>query len=267
MPPAQMNSVELAGKVVVVSGIGPGLGQAIAIACADAGARVVVAARTQARVAALAAELRAAGAQALGVVTDITEPAARDALVARTLDEFGRVDALVNNAFVMGPMAKSESITPDEWRSVLEVNVVATVALSTAFAAPMRAAGGGSIVMINSQAARRGAARRGPYAASKAALLVVAQVLATELGPDGIRVNSVVPGQIWGESLAAHYDALAERRGVAVGDVIAQVTREIPLRRIIGAKEIAAAVVFLLGDRSAAITGQSLDVNGGNWFH
>jgi NAD(P)-dependent dehydrogenase (short-subunit alcohol dehydrogenase family) len=153
------------------------------------------------------------------------------------------------------------------WREVLEVNVVGTVALSTAFADAMRASGGGSIVMINSQAARRGAARRGPYAASKAALLAAAQVLATELGPDGIRVNSVVPGQIWGDALAAHYDALAQRRGVAVEDVIAQVTRDIPLRRIVGAEEIASAVVFLLSDRSAAITGQALDVNGGNWFH
>ena len=264
---AGMNPAELAGQVVVVSGIGPGLGQAIAHSCAASGAQLVVAARTKARVAALTDELRAQGARALGVVADIADADARTALVATTVAEFGRVDALVNNAFVMGPMARADAITPDEWREVFEVNVIGTVALSNAFAEAMRSTGGGSIVMINSQAARRGAARRAPYAASKAALLVAAQVLASELGPQRIRVNSVVPGQIWGDALAAHYDAMAERRGVPVDEVIAQVTRDIPLRRIIGAEEIASAVVFLLSDRSAAITGQSLDVNGGNWFH
>ena len=264
---ADVFSAELAGKVIVVSGIGPGLGRAIALACADAGAQVVVAARTEQRVAELAEELRARGTPARGVVADITEASDRSALVATTLDEFGRVDALVNNAFVMGPMARADATEPEQWRTVFEVNVIGTVMLSTAFADAMRTTGGGSIVMINSQAARRGAARRGPYAASKAALLVAAQVLATELGPEGIRVNSVVPGQIWGGALEAHYEALAERRGIAIADVIAQVTRDIPLRQITRAEEIASAVVFLLSDRSAAITGQSLDVNGGNWFH
>ena len=264
---ADVFSAELAGKVVVVSGIGPGLGRAIALACADAGAQVVVAARTEQRVAELAEELRARGTPARGVVADITEASDRSALVATTLDEFGRVDALVNNAFVMGPMARADATEPEQWRAVFEVNVIGTVMLSTAFADAMRTTGGGSIVMINSQAARRGAARRGPYAASKAALLVAAQVLATEFGPEGIRVNSVVPGQIWGGALEAHYEALAERRGIAIADVIAQVTRDIPLRQITRAEEIASAVVFLLSDRSAAITGQSLDVNGGNWFH
>lgn len=257
---------ELSEKVVIVSGIGPGLGRSIAEACARAGASVVVAARSAGRVQELAGELAAHGAPALGIVADITDAEARDRLVARTVDAFGRIDGLVNNAFVMGPMDKAADIAPDAWRAVFEVNVIGTVALSTGCAAVMEAAGRGSIVMINSQAARRGAARRGPYAASKAALLSAAQVLATELGPNGVRVNSVVPGQIWGESLAEHYAGLAERQGVTVADVVAKVTRDIPLRRITQPDEIAEAVVFLLSDRSSAITGQSLDVNAGNWF-
>ena len=257
----------LTDKVVVVSGIGPGLGRAIATACAEAGAHVVVSARTATRVEELAATLRDRGTRSLGVAADITDADQREALVARTIATFGRVDALVNNAFVMGPMARADALGPDDWRTVFEVNVIGTVALSTAFAAHMRAAGRGSIVMINSQAARRGAARRGPYAASKAALLVAAQVLASELGPEGIRVNSVVPGQIWGESLGAHYASIAERRGIPVDEVVRQVTRDIPLGRITSADEIADAVVYLLSDRSSAVTGQTLDVNGGNWFH
>lgn len=257
---------DLAEKVVVVSGIGPGLGRSIACACADAGASLVVSARSAERVEALVEELHARGAAALGVVADVTDEDHRDALVAATLERYGRVDGLVNNAFAMGPMARIDALTPDDWRHVLEVNVVGTMALSAAFATPLADAGGGAIVMINSQAARRGAARRGPYAASKAALLAAAQVLATELGAAGVRVNSVVPGQIWGESLEGHYAQIAARRGVAVDDVLAQVVRDIPLGRITRPDEIAETVVFLLSDRASAVTGQTLDVNGGNWF-
>jgi NAD(P)-dependent dehydrogenase (short-subunit alcohol dehydrogenase family) len=257
---------ELDGKVVIVSGIGPGLGRSIAIACAQAGAAVVASARTAARVEALVAELEGLGAEATGIVADITDEGDRAAIVEGTVGAYGRIDGLVNNAFVMGPMEPSVTIAPAEWRAVFEVNVVGTVALSTACAPHLAASGDGSIVMINSQAARRAAARRGPYAASKAALLVAAQVLATELGPQGVRVNSVVPGQIWGDALAGHYAAIADRRGVTVDDVVAQVTRDLALRRITRPEEIADAVVFFLSGRSAAITGQSLDVNAGNWF-
>lgn len=257
---------ELQDQVVIVSGIGPGLGRSIALACGAAGARVVVSARTAARVEALAAELQHGGVEALGVVADITDAAARTALVARALDRFGRLDGLVNNAFVMGPMARADAIGPDDWRAVFEVNVIATVALTDECARAMATRQRGAVVMIGSQAARRGAARRGPYAASKAALLTASQVLASELGPSGVRVNSVVPGQIWGESLETHYASIAARRGVPLEDVVGQVTRDIPLGRITRPEEIAEAVVFLLSDRASAITGQSLDVNGGNWF-
>ncbi len=258
---------ELEGKVVVVSGIGPGLGRSIARTCAGEGARVVVAARTEARVGALTDELRSHGAQAHGVVADITIESHRERLVSEAMTTFGAVDGLVNNAFAMGPMAPCDDVTPEHWRAVFEVNVFATMALSTAFAPLLAHAGRGSIVMINSQAARRGAARRGPYAASKAALLVAAQVLASELGPRGVRVNSVVPGQIWGESLLAHYTAMADRRGESLAEVVARATRDIPLGRITEPTQIAEAIVFLLSDRASAITGQALDVNGGNWFH
>ena len=257
----------LTDKVVVVSGIGSGLGRAIARACADAGPHLVVAARTATRVDELVSELRAGGAEAVGLTADITDAEQRAALVERTILAFGRVDTLVNNAFVMGPMAAADALTPADWRAVFEVNVIGTVALSTAFAPHLAAEGGGSIVMINSQAARHGAARRGPYAASKAALLTVAQVLASELGPIGVRVNSVVPGQIWGRSLEAHYTASAQRHGVSLTDVLARATRDVPLGRITTAEEVADAVVFLASDRSKAITGQALDVNGGSWFH
>ena len=188
-----------------MSGVGPGLGRAIALGLADAGARVVLAARSDASIDPVMEELAARGADAIAVKADITVPADRARIVARAIEEWGALDVLVNNAFSMGPMAPATDITDDEWRAVLEVNVIGTVGLSVEAARWMGEHGGGAIVMVNSQAARRGAARRGPYAASKAALLAAAKVLATELGPQGIRVNSVVPGQIWGDALEGHY--------------------------------------------------------------
>ncbi len=255
------------GRVAIVSGVGPGLGRAIALGLADAGARVVLAARSDASIDPVMEELAARGADAVAVKADITVPADRARIVARAIEEWGALGVLVNNAFSMGPMAPATDITDDEWRAVLEVNVIGTVGLSVEAARWMGEHGGGAIVMVNSQAARRGAARRGPYAASKAALLAAAKVLATELGPQGIRVNSVVPGQIWGDALAGHYAGIAERRGVPVDEVVQGVVRDIPLRRIPSAEEIAAAVVFLASDAASAITGQALDVNAGNWFH
>jgi NAD(P)-dependent dehydrogenase (short-subunit alcohol dehydrogenase family) len=253
--------------VAIVSGVGPGLGRAIALGLAETGARVMLVARRDASLEPVAEELESLGAEAIAVKADITVAADRARIVARAIEEWGALDVLVNNAFSMGPMAPAFDITDDEWRAVLEVNLIGTVGLSVEAARWMGEHGGGSIVMVNSQAARRGAARRGPYAASKAALLAAAQVLATELGPSGIRVNSVVPGQIWGEALEGHYAGIAERRGVPVDEVISGVVRDIPLRRIPSAEEIAAAVVFLASDAASAITGQALDVNAGNWFH
>lgn len=264
--PSRPDSHSFAGRVVVVSGVGPNLGATLGRDFAAAGAHVVLGARDAARLDALAAELRAAGRECTTVVADITVEADRARLVDAAVAA-GGPHVLVNNAFSMGPMEKADALRPDDWRATFEVNVVGTVALSVAAAAPMARQGGGAIVMVGSQAARRGAARRGPYAASKAALLAAAQVLATELGPDGVRVNTVVPGQIWGDDLEHYYASIAERRGVTFDDVVDEVTRSIPLRRISRAAEVSAAVLFLASDAASAITGQALDVNGGNWFH
>jgi NAD(P)-dependent dehydrogenase (short-subunit alcohol dehydrogenase family) len=259
----------LADQVVVVSGVGPGLGRALAVAFADAGATLVLAARDEARLRTIAFDVAPHTHDGLAVTwlaADITQPDDRARLVAYAREEWGGIDVLVNNAFAMGPMEPALELGDDDWRGAFEVNLVGTVGLSVEVARVMIERGGGAIVMINSQAARRGAPRRGPYAASKAALLAATQVLASEWGPHGVRVNSVVPGQIWGESLAGYYDEIAARRGTSREEVVAGVVRDIPLRRIPSAEEIAAAAVFLASDAASAITGQALDVNAGNWF-
>jgi NAD(P)-dependent dehydrogenase (short-subunit alcohol dehydrogenase family) len=254
-------------RVAIVSGIGPGLGRSIALGLARDGATVVLAARNGDRLDDVAGEVRAMGGEALAVVTDLTAADDRARLIERTVDTYGRIDVLVNNAFSMGPMTPMLETGVEPWREAFEVNVFGTMDLTLAAVRVMQAQGGGSIVMISSQAIRRTAPRRGAYAASKSALLAATNVLANEVGPMGIRVNSVVPGQIWADQLRTFYEGIAARRGVEVQTVVDGVARDMALRRIPLADEIADAVVYLASDRASAITGQALDVNGGNWFH
>ncbi len=258
---------DLAARVAIVSGAGPGLGRSVALLLAEAGADVVVAARDAGRIDAVATEVESAGRKALAVRTDITVAADCQALVDAAVDRFGRLDVLVNNAFAMGPMAAMLDVGLHGWREAMDVNLFGTMELSLAAARVMAEAGGGSIVMVNSQAMRRSAPRRGAYAASKAALLAATRVLANEVGRVGVRVNSVVPGQIWGPALEQFYGDVAKRRGVTPEEVYDDIAKDTALRRIPTADEVAEAVVFLASDRARGITGQALDVNAGNWWH
>ncbi len=228
---------------------------------------MVVAARRQSFVDGLADEITATGASALAVALDVTHEDGPQQLISATAGRFGRLDALVYNAFVTGPMAPAADCRPQDWRDPFEVNVVGAVRMATAAVPHLSVAPqGGAIVLVNSQAARRSAPRRGPYAASKAALLSVARTLSGELGPQGIRVNSVVPGHIWGEALEGFFTGLAQRRGTTPEAVYESVAKETDLRRLPTPEEIADAIVFLASPLARAITGQSLDVNAGNWY-
>ena len=258
--------MELTGKTVVVCGIGPGLGRSIALRCAHAGADVVLAARTGSRLTELAKEVTALGRTALAVPTDITDDAAAANLRDSTLREFGRVDTLVLNAFRMPPLSDLIGLDLAEVRAAFETNVFAALRLATVFA-PALADAGGSVVVINSSVLRHSRRTFGAYKMTKASLLALAQSLATELGPRGIRVNSVAPGYIWADSLKWYFGYLAEQRGVSAEEVYREVADTIDLRRLPEPDEIADAVVLLASDLARAITGQCLDVNCGEFHH
>jgi NAD(P)-dependent dehydrogenase (short-subunit alcohol dehydrogenase family) len=257
----------LEDRVVVVSGIGPGVGQAVAHACAREGAHVVLAARTAAALEAVAAEVRALGREALAVPTDITreEDCARLAEAAHA--RFGRLDVLVNNAFLAAPYDLVETARMDDWRRIFDVNVFGSVQLSQRAVPLMKAQGGGSIVFVNSMSMRIIEPRFGGYAASKGALMIAAQTLAKEVGTHGIRVNSVVPGYIWGPALQRYFAQLAAGRGTTPETIYAEIAGRTALNHIPTSEEIADAVVFFASDLSRAISGQALDVNGGHFFH
>jgi NAD(P)-dependent dehydrogenase (short-subunit alcohol dehydrogenase family) len=256
----------LRDKVVVVCGVGPGLGRAIALQSARAGADLVLAARTGARVKEVAAEVEALGRRAVATVTDVTDDALAAGLPAAALDAFGRVDALVHNAFAIPPITELASADLDAVRAGFETSVLGALRMTRLFT-PALAASRGSVVMINSAVLRHSRLTFGPYKMAKSALLALASSLATELGPQGIRVNSVAPGYIWAGSLKWYFGQLARQRGVTVQQVYDETAAAIDLRRLPEPDEVADAVVFLASDLARAITGQCLDVNCGEFHH
>jgi len=257
----------LGGKVAVVTGVGPGLGRSIAVALAGEGAAVVAVARSAERLDEVVAEISAAGGRALAVPADITDAGACARVAAAAVAEFGGLDVLVNSAFVQPPFETIEQASIETFRSAFEINVFAHVQMTKAAVPAMRAAGSGSIVFINTMSTRRTRRNFGIYTASKMALLGVAKVLAVELGDDRIRVNSVHPGYIWGDSVRTYLDSLAARKGTSYEAEYETVASDTALHHLPRPDEIAQAVVFLASDvMSSAITGESVDVNAGQWI-
>jgi NAD(P)-dependent dehydrogenase (short-subunit alcohol dehydrogenase family) len=256
----------LRDRVVVVSGVGPGLGRAIAVRSALAGADVVLAARTESRLTEVAKEVTEAGGRAVTVPTDITDDDSAANLVQASMAAFGRVDTLVNNAFAIPPLTDLADADLDRIRQAFETNVLAALRLTRLFSPALEQARG-SVVMINSSVLRHSRRTFGAYKMSKAGLLALAQSLSTELGPHGVRVNSVAPGYIWADSLKWYFDYLAGERGVPPQQVYDETAATVDLRKLPEPEEIADAVVFLASDLARAISGHCLDVNGGEFHH
>ena len=249
----------LDGKTCVVSGVGPGMGQATAKALAREGGRVFLAARSKDVLDRVAGEI---GDQAVVFPTDITDRAQCDALV----EAAGRIDVLVNSAFKPDVFQPFVRVDLEEYRSIFEVNVFGTLQLTQA-AIPAMKEHGGSIVFVNSMVVRKGGNLQTGYAASKGALMGAAKSLALELGRYRIRVNSVVPGWMLGPSVDMYLDFQSQKRGVTREDILGELGALNPLGEIPTQEACAEAVVFLASDLSAAMTGQAVDVNGGEHFH
>ncbi|MGP8059165.1 MAG: SDR family oxidoreductase [Acidimicrobiales bacterium] len=256
----------LAGRVCVVSGVGPGLGRQAAVGLAAHGADVVLAARRQATLDAVAAEIISAGGRAIGVATDISDAGQCERLMAAAAGEFGGVDVLVNNAFRFDAFQSFEDVDLAKWRKIVDTNVFGSLQMTKAALPAMRARGGGSVVMVASMVARKPQPVQGGYTISKGALLTATRVLAYELGGAGIRVNAVVPGWMWGPSVEIYVQMTSEGRGVSREAVIEELVERIPLGRVPTDEEVAGTVVYLASDLSAAVTGQAIDANGGEYF-
>lgn len=259
----------LTDKVVIVSGIGPGLGVKLAVAAACAGARaVVVAARTAAKLDDAERRIRAvrADCEVLKVPTDIVDRLQCRQLVDATLERCGRIDALINSAFCHGPFEPVASGDLEKWREVFETNIFGSMNLTQQVIPQMKQQGSGAILFINTQATRRPFAGEGAYAASKGALKVLAAYLAGEVGPHGIRVNTLLPGWMWGEPVQAYVRHAAAEQGVSEEHLAAGIAANFALRRIVSDDEVAQAAMLLISDYASAVTGATLDANGGDFL-
>jgi NAD(P)-dependent dehydrogenase (short-subunit alcohol dehydrogenase family) len=245
----------LQDRVAVITGASRGIGEAIALRLAGAGAAVVLAARKPEGLAAVAARISDAGGRALAVATNVGRPAEVAALVARAVETFGKVDVLVNNAATnpyFGPLLDAPEAA---WDKTFEVNVKGYFGAIRAVAAHLQARGApGSIVNVASIAGLRAAPLQGVYGMTKAAIISMTRTLAQELGPLGIRVNAIAPGLVETRFAAAivENEALRER-----------VVSRTALGRHAQPDELAGAALYLASDASAYATGQVLVVDGG----
>lgn len=256
----------LEGRTAIVSGIGPGMGRDISLRLAEEGANLVLAARSPSKLEEVAEEVQGLGgpSRVVCVPTDLTRPEECRRLVEAAADAFERVDVLVNNAFHPGTMTPFEEDDLETgWRETHEVNLFGTLRVTQAVLPLMKAQGSGSIVMINTMTIRVVNPGFAAYASSKAALEAATRGIAREMGPHGVRVNSVMPGFIWGDAVKGYLEARAAREGRSFEEIRDEILQAIPLRRIPDSREIAGAVVFFASDLSSCVTGQSLDVNGG----
>jgi len=253
----------LKDRTVIVSGVGSGLGREVAQCVLRDGANVVLAARTEATLIETAKDLDPSGKRVAYKQTDITLAEDCEALVKLAVERFGGVHAMVQVAAyenVFGGLADTDF---DNWRQAFETNVLGGMTLTRALAPAMKESGGGSIVLIGSQSMYQPQLPQAGYGASKGALLSAMYYLADELGPDGIRVNMVVPSWMWGPPVQAFVKFKAQGDGISEEEVVGGITQNIPLRRIIPDEEVAETCAFLASDRARGITGQSLMVNGG----
>jgi 3-oxoacyl-[acyl-carrier protein] reductase len=245
--------LSLAGRVALVTGGSRGIGRAVSLMLARAGARVAVNyVRDAAAAEATAAEIAAIGNQTVALRADLSDPAAADALIAATEERLGPLDVLVvsHGIWKHAPLL---DMTPQAWRETLATNLDGAYAVCRAAARRMVPRKTGTIVLIASTAGQRGEAEYAHYAASKGALLALMKSLASELAPHGIRVNAVAPGWVLTDMTRATLEGPEGPPAIA----------KIPLGRPARPEEIAGPVAFLASDMASYMYGEVLAVNGG----
>jgi NAD(P)-dependent dehydrogenase (short-subunit alcohol dehydrogenase family) len=251
-----MSQFDLNGKVAVVTGSSRGIGKASAFELAEHGAKVVISSRKQDACDAVAAEIntRFGEGTAIAVAANISDKAGLQRLVDATRTAFGQIDVLVCNAASNPYYGPQAGIADDQFRKILDNNIVSNHWLITMVAPEMRERRAGSIIIVSSIGGLRGSTLIGAYCISKAADMQLARNLAHEFGPDNVRVNCIAPGLIKTDFARALWDD-PER--------IEAANKTVPLRRIGEPEEIAGAVVFLASQASSFMTGQTIVLDGG----
>lgn len=249
---------DLTGRAAIITGGSKGLGEAMAAGLASAGADVLITSRNEDE--AVAAATRIAddfGHKAIGLSADVTDPAAVDAMVARTLDEFGRVDILINNAGIniRGPI---DELTPEQFKEVHDINVDGLWLCSRAVVPHMKQQKSGRIINLGSTLGLVGLANRTPYASSKGAVVQMTRALGLELAPWAVTVNAICPGPFL-TPMNIPIAETEEAKKFIVGAV--------SLGRWGNLEEIQGAAIFLASDAASYVTGSMLTVDGGWTAH
>ena len=258
--------MELEGQVAIVTGAGKGIGRAVALELAVLGASILVAELDPEAGERTAREVGALGREALAVPTDVSRRTDLDAMVRRTLERFGRVDVLVNNAGIHRS-ALPWDVTEEHWDTLMAVNAKAVFFGTQAVLRPMMAARRGSIVSIASIAAKVGSRTSVPYGATKGAIVSMTRGLALACAEYGIRVNCVCPGFI-DTDMPVRTDAeMVALMGTNPGGYLRQTAARVPMGRAASPEEVARVVAFLASPKAAYMTGQAINVSGGLVMH
>ncbi|MBC6935778.1 MAG: sorbitol-6-phosphate dehydrogenase [Chloroflexi bacterium] len=258
----------LENKIAIVTGGAQGLGQAICRRLAAEGCHVLVAdlneTAAQETAALIETEQAAAGRRAIGLKVDVTKEDQVAALVDRAVSEFGRLDILVANAGIL-ISGEVETFPAEKWRAVIEVNLVGYFLAAKHAARVMKPQGSGVILQINSKSGKKGSFKNSAYAASKFGGIGLTQSLALELAEYGVRVNSICPGNLldsplWVDSLYKQY---AQRWGITEEQVRQKYIDEVPMKRGCTYTDVTNVLVFLASDQASYMTGQAINVTGG----
>ena len=246
--------VDLAGRRVLITAGAGGIGRVMADSFAGCGADVFVSD--------IDAEALAACGHA-GMIADAGRVDALDAFMTAGLAALGGLDVLINNAGIAGPTARIEDVEPDALDATLQVDLASMFHCARRAVAPMRAAGGGSIINLSSAAGKFGFPLRSPYAAAKWGVVGFTRTLAMELGPDGIRVNALLPGLVEGARIRRVLRAKAAARGVGDNEQTESALRGVSLRCFVTEQDIANMALYLCSPFGATISGQAISVDGG----
>ena len=244
--------MKLTNQVAIITGAGRGIGQAIAQAYAREGARLVLAARSQPELEQTAAEIAKSGAQAIAVPTDVTDPAQAERLASAALTRFGRIDLLVNNAGVSGPVGPLQDNDIAQWAETISVNLTGTFLVCRAVIPAMVKQGGGKIINLSGAGAANAWSNLSAYCASKAAVVRLTEGLAQELAPHNIAVNALGPGSVH----TSMWDKMTQDAARAGADFIHRLGLQVTSGGGASIDECAELAVWLASQESANLTGR-----------
>ncbi len=255
----------LKDKVIIISGVGPGMGQSMAKIAAAQGAKLGLGARNQDFIDSVAKDITDKGGQAIAFSTDVTQAQDCDTLAKAVADKFGRIDGLVNSAYLHGNWATSDVANPEDWTNVYDVNCLGALRMSQAVLPAMKAQKSGAIVNVSTMATVNPFPGEAAYAASKGGLGVLTKHMAQDFGAFGIRVNACRMGWIGGAPVYGYIDAQVAS-GRAREEVISEITSRIPLGIIPPEDDCAKAVLYFVSEYANVVSGATLDVNGGQYM-